>query len=155
MRSLLKVLLPPFIGFGAYFLVVRFSSVYFTLRIDKLGEGTIESFMAYFRYFLPLLFTVAVLTQYLIVVPVWDRMFLKSGRGKLISSLILCFICLLFAAFISYCIWDRQSSRWHVVKVCAFMTAVQLVYWTVNLLVLYFLTKKPEPVAEESEQPRE
>jgi hypothetical protein len=148
MRKLLKVLLPPFIGFGAYFLAIRYSSVYFTLRIDELGEGTIESFMAYFRYFLPLLFTVAVLTQFLIVVPVWDRVFLKSKAGKIISSLILCFICLLFAAGISYCIWDRQSSVYHVIKVCAFMTAVQLVYWTVNLFVLYFLTKKPEPIAE-------
>jgi len=148
MRKLLKVLLPPFIGFGAYFLAIRYSSVYFTLRIDELGEGTIESFMAYFRYFLPLLFTVAVLTQFLIVVPVWDRVFLKSKAGKIISSLILCFICLLFAAGISYCIWDRQSSVYHVIKVCAFMTAVQLVYWTVNLFVLYFLTKKPEPITE-------
>jgi hypothetical protein len=151
MRNLLKVLLPPFIGFGAYFLAIRFSSVYFALRIDKLGEGTIESFMAYFKYFLPLLFTVAVLTQYLIVVPVWDKVFLKSGRGRFISSLILCLICLLFAAVISYCIWDRQSGRYHVVKVCVFMTAVQLVYWTVNLVVLYFLTKKPEPRTEVSE----
>lgn len=155
MRSLLKVLLPPFIGFGAYFLAVRYSSVYFALRIDKLGEGTIESFMAYFKYFMPLLFVVSVLTQYLIVVPVWDRVFLKSNRGKLISVLILCLICLLFAAFISYCIWDRQSSRWHVVKVCAFMTSVQLVYWTVNLVVIYFLDSKPEAGAEETEQSAE
>lgn len=151
MRSLLKVLLPPFIGFGAYFLAVRYSSVYFALQIDKLGEGTIESFMAYFKYFMPLLFVIAVLTQHLIVVPVWDRVFLKSNQGKLISVLILCLICLLFSAFISYCIWDRQSSRWHVVKVCAFMTSVQLIYWTVNLVVLYFLDPKPETVTEETE----
>jgi glucan phosphoethanolaminetransferase (alkaline phosphatase superfamily) len=155
MRSLLKVLLPPFIGFGAYFLAVRYSSVYFALQIDKLGEGTVESFMAYFKYFMPLLFVVAVLTQYLIVVPVWDRLFLKSNRGKIISIIVLCLICLLFAAFISYCIWDRQSSRWHVVKVCAFMTSVQLVYWTVNLVALYFLDPKPEVVAEETEQSAE
>ena len=151
MRSLLKVLLPPFVGFVAYFLAVRYSSVYFALRIDKLGEGTVESFMAYFKYFMPLLFLVAILTQYLIVVPVWNRVFLKSNTGKFISLLILCLICVLFAAFISYCIWDRQSHRWHVVKVCAFMTGVQLVYWTVNLVVLYFLTKKPVQVAEEEE----
>ncbi len=150
MKSLLKVLLPPFIGFGAYFLAVRYSSVYFALQIDKLGEGTIESFMAYFKYFMPLLFVVAVLTQYLIVVPVWDKVFLKSNLGKFISSDILCLTCLLFAAFISYCIWDRQSGRWHVIKVCVFMTGVQLVYWTVDLFVLYFLTKKPEP--NEAEQ---
>jgi len=155
MRSLLKVLLPPFVGFVAYFLAVRYSSVYFALRIDKLGEGTVESFMAYFKYFMPLLFVVAILTQYLIVTPVWNRVFLKSNTGKFISVLILCLICVLFAAFISYCIWDRQSRPWHVVKVCAFMTGVQLVYWTVNLVVLYFLTKKPEPTAEQAEQPAE
>jgi glucan phosphoethanolaminetransferase (alkaline phosphatase superfamily) len=152
MKKLLKVLLPPCIGFGAYFLAIRFSSVYFTLRIDELGEGTIQSFMAYFRYFLPLLFTVAVLTQLLIVVPVWDRVFLTSKTGKVISCLLLCLICLLFAAGISYCIWDRQSSVYHVIKVCAFMTAVQLVYWAVNLFVLYFLTKKPEQLPQVVDQ---
>lgn len=148
MRNLLKVLLPPFIGFAAYFVAVRYSSVYFTLRIDKLGEGTIESFMAYFKYFMPLLLVVAILTQYLIVVPVWGRVFLRSNVGKFITLLILCLICLLFAAFISYCIWDRQSGREHVIKVCAFMTAVQLVYWTVNLFVLYFLNRKSEQAKE-------
>jgi len=155
MRTLLKVLLPPFVGFVAYFLAVRYSSVYFALRIDKLGEGTVESFMAYFKYFMPLLFVVAILTQYLIVVPVWNRVFLKSNTGKFISVLILCLICVLFAAFISYCIWDRQSHAWHVVKVCVFMTGVQLVYWTVNLVVLYFLTKKPEPAVKQIEESAE
>jgi hypothetical protein len=32
---------------------------------------------------------------------------------------------------------------------------VQLVYWTVNLFVLYFLTKKPELATEETEHPTE
>jgi hypothetical protein len=151
MRSLLKVILPPLIGFAAYFIAIRYSSVYFTLRIDQMGEGTITAFMAYYRYFLPLLFTVAVLTQFLIVVPVWDRVFLKSATGKLISSLILCLICMLFAAGISYTIWDKQSGVEHVIKVGLFMTAVQLVYWAVNLFVLYLLTKKPEQAAEVTE----
>jgi hypothetical protein len=145
MRKLLKFLLPPLIGFAIYFIAIRYSSVYFTLRIDEMGEGTIIAFMAYYRYFLPLLFTVAVLTQLLIVVPVWDRVFLKSNTGKLISLLILCFICLLFAAGISYAIWDRQSGVYHLIKVCLFMTAVQLIYWGVNLFVLYLLNKKPAP----------
>lgn len=104
--------------------------------------------MAYYRYFLPLLFTVAVLTQFLIVVPVWDRVFLKSTTGKLISLSILCFICLLFAIGISYAIWDKQSGGWHLIKVCLFMTAVQLVYWAVNLYVLYLLTKKHAQIPE-------
>ena len=151
MRNLLKVILPPFIGFGAYFLAIRFSSVYFALRIDKLGEGTIESFMAYFKYFLPLLFTVAVLTQLLIVVPVWDRVFLKSKTGKFVSSLILWLICVIFAAGISYTIWDTQTGVKHLMQECFFMTAVQLVYWVVNLFVLYLLTKKPKRLPEISD----
>jgi hypothetical protein len=144
MRKLLKVLLPTFVGFIVYFTAVRYSSVYFTLRIDEMGEGTITAFMAYYRYFLPLLFTVAVLTQLLIVVPVWDRIFLKSNTGKFISLGILYLICQLFAAGISYAIWDsHQSGVKHWIKVCVFMTAVQMVYWTVNLFVLYLSTKKP------------
>ena len=104
--------------------------------------------MAYFRYFMPLLFIVAILTQLLIVVPVWDRVFLRSNTGKFISLLILCLICLLFAAGISYAIWDKASGEWHLIKVFLFMTAVQLIYWFVNLVVVYLLAKKPEPTAE-------
>ena len=113
-----------------------------------MGEGTIEAFMAYFRYFLPLLFTVAVLTQLLIVVPIWDRVFLRSGTGKVISLIFLCFICFLFAAGISYAIWEKQSGHRHLIKVCLFMTTVQLVYWGVNLFVLYLLTKKANQLPE-------
>jgi hypothetical protein len=136
------------VGFAAYFIAIRYSSVYFTLRIDQMGEGTITAFMAYYRFFLPLLFTVAVLTQLIIVVPVWDRVFLKSSTGKFLSTLILCLICVLFAAGMSYTIWDKQSGVDHVIKVGLFMTAVQLIYWAVNLVVLYILTKKPEQAAE-------
>jgi hypothetical protein len=149
MRSLLKVILPPLVGFAAYFIAIRYSSVYFTLRIDEMGEGTITAFMAYYRYFLPLLFTVAMLTQFLIVVPIWDRVFLRSITGKLISLLILCLICVLFAAGISYAIWDKQSGVEHVERVCVFMTIVQLVYWTVDLCILHLLTKKPMQSPEE------
>ena len=107
--------------------------------------------MAYFRYFMPLLLVVAVLTQLLIVVPVWDRVFLRSKTGKFVSLLMLYLVCLLFAAGISYIIWDKQSGVKHLLQECFFMTAVQLVYWTVNLFILYLLTKKPEPSPEISE----
>ena len=142
--------MPPLIGFAAYFAAVRFSSVYFTLRIDKMGEGTIIAFMAYFKFFWPLLLTVALLTQLLIVVPVWYKVFIRSKSGKFVSLLILCIICLLFAAGISYAIWDRLSSFYHVIRVCIFMTGVQLAYWTGNLFILYLLTKKPEQSLEVS-----
>ncbi len=148
MRKLLKIILPPLVGFAAYFIAIRYSSIYFTLSIDEMGEGTITAFMAYYRFFLPLLFTVAVLTQLLIVVPVWDKVFLRSNTGKFISLLILCLVCAGLASGISYVIWDPSSGTPHLFSVCTFMTAVQLVYWGVDLLVLYFLTKNPRQPSE-------
>jgi glucan phosphoethanolaminetransferase (alkaline phosphatase superfamily) len=150
MRRLLKVLVPPLVGFAAYFIAVRYSSEYFTLRTDEMGEGTVQSFMAYFKFFWPLLLTVAVLTQLLIVVPIWYRLFVRSRKGKLTSLFLLIFICLLFAGGISYTIWDKQNGTEHLIKEFVFMTTVQLIYWAVNLFMLYLLTKKkPEQATEE------
>ena len=150
MRKLLKTLLPPFMGFAIYFLAIRYSSIYFSLKIDEMGEGTVKSFMAYYRYLMPLLFAVAVLTQLLIVVPVWDRV--QSTGAKVSSWLVLIFICLAFACGIGYVIWDHTSGRGHLIRVCLFLTAVQLVYWVINISMLHILNEKEteddEPATE-------
>ena len=139
MKKLLKVLLPPFAGFLIYFLIVRYSSHYFELRIDQMSKGDLLSFMAFYRYLLPLLFTVAVLTQLLVVIPVWRKAITKSTTIKVIDGISLVFVCLLFAAGISYPIWDRQDGVHHLVMQFAFLTTVQLGYWLINLSVLKLL----------------
>lgn len=139
MKKLLKVILPPFIGFFLYFIAIRYSSLYFTLQIDKMGVGDLKSFMAFYRYTLPLLFVVAVLTQLLVVVPVWNSMDKKTVADKINIIVDLCFICLVFALGISYSIWDPQHGIGNLVKLMGFMSAVQIVYWFINLLILYLL----------------
>ncbi|HVS93005.1 MAG TPA: hypothetical protein VHB54_18980 [Mucilaginibacter sp.] len=151
MKKLLKVLLPPFIGFLAYFLAIRYSSFYFSLRIDEIGEGTVQGFMAYYRYALPLLFVVAVLTQAIIVVPIWQKVIHKTARAKVLSFFILFFICLVFAAGISYLIWDHQTGPGHLIKTCLFLLAVQLGYWVINILVLLLFKVKPAETDQEAE----
>lgn len=144
------------VGIAAYFIAVRYSSVYFKLKIDEIGEGSLQGFMAYFRYAMPLLLVVAILTQAVIFVPVWNRFIHRSATGKLITFLILCFVCLLLSAGISYAIWDQSTGISHLEKVCAFMTAVQIGYWLVNSLVLIMLTPTPQPVKQtETEKERE
>jgi hypothetical protein len=143
MRKLLKILLPPFIGFLTYFLAVRYSGIYFTLKINEIGGGTISSFMAYYRYFLPLLFVVAVLTQALIVIPAWHKAYYyETWASKLADVAGLCFICALFATGISYMIIDSKHHFTHFMHVAIFMTGVQLAYWFINLLFLYLLQPK-------------
>ena len=139
MKKLLKILLPPFVGFAIYFLMVRYSSVYFSLRINEMGEGNLLAFMAYYRYLLPLLFTVSVLTQLLIIIPIWNNVKDKSTTGKVFASVSLLVVCLLFAAGMSYAIWDKSQGIHHLLKLFAFMTTVQLVYWMINLFILRLL----------------
>src|ERR1700749_1584654 len=108
MRKLLMVILPPFIGIAGYFIAVRYSGVYFQLRIDEMGGGTVQSFMAYYRYFMPLLLVVAILTQATIVLPIWNkaRNYQKIS-SKLLEGVSLVYICMIFAAGISYLLADR------------------------------------------------
>lgn len=144
MRKFLKVLLPPLIGFTVLFITVRYSSEYYTLRTDEMGEGTMRSFMAYYRFFWPLLFVVGLLTQIVIVVPVWYRVKEKSIGTKITAFLTLTFICLLFAVGISYVIWEPRSGRHHLLRLCLFMTSVQLCYWVMNILVMSLLNVRLE-----------
>ena len=139
MKKLLKILLPPFVGFAVYFTVIRYSSFYFSLRIDEMGEGNLLAFMAYYRYLLPLLFTVSVLTQLLIIIPIWNSVIGKSTTGKIWAAVWLIVVCLLFATGMSYAIWDKHDGVHHLLMLFSFMTAVQLVYWTINLAILRLL----------------
>ncbi|HEY4324968.1 MAG TPA: hypothetical protein VGN20_13315 [Mucilaginibacter sp.] len=139
MRKLLKVILPPFVGFAVFFIAVRYSTLYFTLKISEMGQGNLTSFMAFYRYTLPLLFTVAVLTQLLIINPVFRSLKSKSNFDKVNGTIDLSFICFLFALGISYAISDTHDSTRHFFKLLIFMTSVQLVYWIINLSILRLL----------------
>jgi hypothetical protein len=139
MKKLLRVILPPFIGFFIFFTGVRYSSAYFTLKIDEMGLGNLKSFMAFYRYTLPLLFVVAVLTQLLVVVPVWRSLVKKTVADRINLTVDLCFVCLIFALGIGYAIWDPARGIHNLIKLIGFMSAVQLVYWFINLLILYLL----------------
>ncbi len=132
-------MLPPFVGFAIYFLIVRYSSFYFSLRIDEMGKGDLMSFMAFYRYLLPLLFAVSVLTQLLIIIPIWNRVKGRSRVGLIWAGITLLLVCVLFAGGISYAIWDKEDGTHHLVNLFSFMTAVQIGYWAMNLFILRLL----------------
>jgi len=139
MKKLLRIVLPPLVGFAAYFAAVRYSPFYFSLRIDEMGKGNLLAFMSFYRYTLPLLFVVAVLTQLLIVIPIWRGLKEKSTSGKIWEAVSLIFVCSLLAAGMSYAIWDKEAGLHHLIVLFCFMAAVQLVYWLINLIILKLL----------------
>ncbi|WP_295797089.1 hypothetical protein [Mucilaginibacter sp.] len=139
MKKLLRFLLPPFIGFSAFFVGIRYSSLYFELKIDEMGLGDLKSFMAFYRYTMPLLFIVAVLTQLLVIAPVWRAMKTKNAADKINVIIDLCFICVLFAFGIAYVIWDPHAGISRLIKLTGFLSVVQLAYWFINLIILYLI----------------
>jgi len=137
MKKLLKIILPPFIGLSLYFIGVRYSPDYFDLTIGQIGTGTVAGFMAFYKYALPLLFFVAILTQLLIVMPVWNKMVRSGTSARIWTSVTVAIICLLFAGAISYLIWDRSAGVNRLVKTFVFLSAIQLIYWAINFFVLW------------------
>jgi hypothetical protein len=149
MRKLLKVVLPPLVGFFILFTAVRYSGHYFTLKPDEMGAGDLISFMSYYRYALPLLFLDALLTQLLIAVPVWNSVIDRSVSYKVLALIGLIIICALFSFGISYIIWDRPHGVSALMELIGLMTAIQLFYWLINVLVLTLLSiSKPNPNPE-------
>lgn len=140
MKKLLRVLLPPFVGFAIFFMAVRYSGLYFTLKFNEIGSCGLTGFMSYFRYALPLLFTDAVLTQLLITVPLYGYLKGKTMALKLSVGLDMFIVCLLFASLIGYAIYDETDSVLCLAKVITFLTGIQFLYWTINLLVLRCLS---------------
>jgi formate/nitrite transporter FocA (FNT family) len=141
MKRLLKVVLPPLLGFFILFTAVRYSGYYFTLKPDEMGGGDIISFMSYYRYTLPLLFIDGLLTQWLIAVPVWNSIINRSAAYKVTTLIGLVFICTLFSFGISYIIWDELDGVQRLMKLTGLMTTIQLVYWLINILVLVLLSR--------------
>ena len=105
MKKLLKVILPPLVGFTLYYLGIRYSPDYFDLTIGQIGTGTVAGFMAYYKYALPLIFVVAILTQLLIVMPAWNNVIHKPRPVIKRALGLLVLVCLLFAAGMLFLLW--------------------------------------------------
>jgi len=150
MKKLLKILIPPFIALSVYFIAVRYSPFYFELKPNKMGDGNLESFMSYYRYVLPLIFLTAILTQVLIFIPIWDKVIERSFRAKLIAFLSVCLVCLVLSAAVAYAMWDNYSRK-HLINLCIFMTGVQVIYWLMNIFVMYLIDGRRVETIEETD----
>jgi hypothetical protein len=118
---------------------VRYSPEYFNLTIGEIGTGTLAGFMAYYKYTLPVLFLIAILTQGLIIIPIWNNIITKRSVAKLAVVIILGLVCVTFAGGISYLIWDQTTGIHFFIRTFLFMTAVQFVYWVINIGMLIII----------------
>ncbi|HMG07153.1 MAG TPA: hypothetical protein VK609_01525 [Mucilaginibacter sp.] len=141
MRKLLKVLLPVLIDFGIFGVVVKYNMPDHPMKLIEIGNGNLYSLMAYFHLFWLLLLAVGILTQYLIIVPLWDNKAVKSVKARIIIGICIAVICIAFAGAISYIIWDPTEGRGPLLSFWWYLSEIQLVYWVVTFIILYLMDK--------------
>jgi hypothetical protein len=159
MRKLLKVLLPVLIDFGIFGVVVKYNMPDHPMKLIEIGNGNLYSLMAYFHLFWLLLLAVGILTQYLIIVPLWDNKAVKSIKARVIIGICIAVICIAFAGAITYIIWDPIEGRepllsfwWYLIwdptegqksllSFWWYLSEIQLVYWVVTFIILYLMDR--------------
>jgi sterol desaturase/sphingolipid hydroxylase (fatty acid hydroxylase superfamily) len=141
MRKLLKVLLPVLIDFGIFGAVVKYNMPDHPMKLIEIGNGDLYSLMAYFHLFWLLLLAVGILTQYLIIVPLWDNQAVKSLKARVIIGICIAVICIAFAGAISYIIWDPTEGQEPLLSFWWYLSEIQLVYWVVTFIILYLMDR--------------
>jgi predicted permease len=106
--------------------------------LSDIGEGSASGLISYYKIFAPLQFIIAVLTQYLIIMPLWDRILRKHKSAFTVFTCVI-LVCAIAAAGLSYVIWDRTMGAEHLKHITLFMTGVQVLYWAINFLMLAIL----------------
>lgn len=139
MKKLLKIFLPPFIGLLVFSVAINRNIVSITQNLHEMGLGEIKSFTTFYRYTMPLLYVIAVLTQLLVINPVWRMLRRKTTADRINLIVDLFFICLTFSLGIAYAIWDRTTGTGRLIGLTEFLLTVQAIYWVVNLLIMYVI----------------
>jgi hypothetical protein len=151
----MKVFLPPFAGFVVFAVIVLLQSVMFPIHLADMGKGNLHAFIACFYYCWPLYCITAILTQYVIVLPIWEAAHSWPMVGKDAAVTATGLICAVFAAAIAYIIWDKQTGVYHLAGMAILMLMIQLAYWVINFFMLGLivggkikLKHKPHPATE-------
>jgi len=153
MKTLLKVILPPLVAFAVFLVVVKFNMATHTLELGTISDGNIYSLMAYFKLFAALPLVVALLTQYLIIVPLWNKLLQKSVGAFLIAFFAIVLICIIFATGVSYIIWDQSQGIKPFTRFIFYFTVIQINYWAIIFFILYLLDLKVIYKSKKTELP--
>jgi hypothetical protein len=153
MKKLLKVLLPPLIAFAVFLVVVKFNMAHHALGLSNISDGNIYSLMAYYKLAAGLLLVVAILTQYLIIIPIWNKLVTKTWVAFITVFIVMFIICTAFSTGLSYIIWDQSQGVGPFINFIIYFTVIQLSYWAITFLVLYLLDRKAIHPAKLTQQP--
>jgi uncharacterized BrkB/YihY/UPF0761 family membrane protein len=138
MKTLLKLILPTFIP---YMIFARYTALDEAHKhiTDQLTEVSLTSLMYYFRYTSPYLYIILFLTQYVVVLPIWDKLNSRLFRAAFITLLWVLSASLLMAVGVSYVVWDKTLGTDSLYRSIGALFGVQGMYWLINIALLFII----------------
>lgn len=138
----IRVILPPLVAFAVFAAIIKYNPFHYTIEgLSSIGDGSAYGLITYYKIFAPFQFLIALLTQYLVILPLWDRILAKH---KAVAGIFtgIALVCVVLALAISYMIWDPQTGIRHLIHITVFMAGVQVFYWLINFLVMFIMDWK-------------
>lgn len=138
MKTLLKLLLPTLIP---YMIFARYTALDEAHKdiAGQLTEISLTSLMYYFRYTSPYLYIILFLTQYVVILPIWDKLNARLFRAAFITLLWVVSASLLLAVGVSYAIWDKTLGTDSLCRSVGALFGVQGMYWLINIALLFVI----------------
>ncbi len=144
--KLLKILLPSFIPLLVFSLIAQHYK-----NADISSVNIFESLISYYRYMMPIMFVIAVIMQYLIIVPLWNKALAGGWILRLALLFFLIVICAGISMGISYAIWDENTGKQWLQNSIITITLMQIAFWCINIIVLSIISAFSKPVPKEKE----
>ncbi|HAL82661.1 MAG TPA: hypothetical protein DCO83_10830 [Mucilaginibacter sp.] len=143
-----KLFLPVLIGLHLPFLYIQTDSLLNPIELDKAGKGAMDGLWFFDYVFFPGLLVILLIPQWLIIVPVWNRMCLRARRVLLSSLSIGILLSILTGALLGYLVWinklgpnNNQPGLNELINPVLLMSGFVVVYCILNTLTLYFLDR--------------
>jgi len=134
----LKVFLPVIAGLLLPVIVYIAYMSHRPLVISTDGNSAVYGFWIVNNIIFPVLVLILLLMQWIIVLPWWNKIILRS---KMSSVLALIAICLLIGLGLAFITWMPASGIQRLAISAAFVFVVQVIYWVANIIVLYLVDK--------------
>jgi hypothetical protein len=106
--------------------------------IGRDSNSAVYGFWILNNIIFPVLILILLLIQWIIVLPWWNKIILRS---KMSSVLALIGICLLIAFGLAFITWMPAFGLPKLVISITFVFAAQVIYWVANIIVLYLVDK--------------
>lgn len=140
LRKISRIGISTFIPFV---LLAKLENTYIPYRENLIppgGEVTIYDIKLFFSLTMPALFAAACIIQYILIIPVWDKIMAKKANPVIVIIITLSLIGTISFA-LSYLVWERANGTVILFKSIMILAFTQVLYWVINISTLFLLDK--------------